>query len=178
MVKRAVGLKRLKKMPIKELLSEPIVLHGEPPAKTNITIDYKLKNVPYAKISNKSLRYSKKRWESAMSTKDAWVMIMRIFKNQNSIETIKNHVFICAEFHLTSSKEGVFTKRKDLDNCLKLFLDAIVAAELILDDSQIVAIHTFKKPTTTKPKIIIHSIASSDHLSDQVGWTKFISTIL
>lgn len=141
-----------------ELVNTPLFLPFEPPAKSNINIDYKLKSVPPERIKNKVLRYKKLRWIKAQQTQREMSIMLMNYKHVQKLPSIdkKNKVYVSAHFYFASNR------RKDLDNCTKCFFDALTKSGLIEDDSQIVLSVLQKNVDKNNPGIKIYSVAHTD----------------
>ena len=68
-------------MMIELLKGGPIIIPVEAVPKANITINYKIKNVPAHKLKNAGARKSKERFDNAMDIRDIMVLHLKSHKN-------------------------------------------------------------------------------------------------
>jgi len=158
-----------------ELIRVPVIIPGEPLSRANISLDYKLKNVPAEKINNPKLREKKKRWDATNSYKDLVVYTLMDYKNANRFQTIRLPYMVFVHLMLVFSfkkSNRPAELRKDLDNCEKLIWDALEASKLIEDDSQVCHKIVHKAVSPDKPRLEIYSIAASQDPANIPNWIR------
>lgn len=148
-----------------ELLPKGLIIPGEPPSRANIGLDYKLKNVPAARIKNKGLRQKKERWDRTNLYKDQLAMLVKNQANLHGIQRAPRDALVWVNlvyyFHSVKHKNPAMLV-KDSDNCMKLTKDAIAASGMIENDCQIVHEMITKQVSKEEPRLKILSIAVSD----------------
>ena len=163
-----------------ELLPETLVILGDCPSKANLSLDWKLKNVPSHKIKNPGLRGKKRRYEEICQYQDYLRLSCQSFKNKHRIPDIPagDMVFISMilffEYKKIAQKKhsglGPQDFSRDMDNAEKLIYDTLASAGLYSDDKVIVQKVVTKQITATKPRIEIVSLCHTKELSDFMKW--------
>ena len=163
-----------------ELLPETLVILGDCPSKANLSLDWKLKNVPSFKIKNPGLRGKKKRYEEICQYQDYLRLTCQSFKNKHRIPDVPagNMVFISMiiffEYKKISQKKhsglGPQDFSRDMDNAEKLIYDTLATAGLYSDDKVIVQKVVTKQVTATKPRLEIVSLCHTASFSDFIKW--------
>lgn len=166
---------------IRELVTSLITIEGEPMPKGNIHINYKTKNIPAARLKNESARQAKARWDKSLQQKDFYTLSLKSYMNRAGIhpELILDDYQVwvsCIYYFQFQKSDNPALKKKDLDNCEKLFQDAMSASGIIKDDSQITFKMIGKQVTRTKPRIEILSIAISDSFAHFGEWASLQAT--
>lgn len=161
---------------IELIKGDPLIIDGDPLSKANLSMDYRLKNVPVHKINNGMLAGKKRRFEMCNCYKDLIVWTLRKYFGAGTkypLLPLDQPVYIAMELCFLYKKKGGKAQhlRKDMDNCEKLIYDALEAAGVYENDSQIVLKIVQKTISSDTPCLKIRSISSG---LDPFEWTVYV----
>lgn len=146
---------------MRDVLPFPLVIPGEPVTRVNRTIDYRVKNMHPSKIKNPRLAAAKRLWDESNCYRDVVMWTVKAFCRTHSIAPIPKDtgVLVDLTIYFKAKNPNPATCRLDIDNILKLYLDAIEKSGLIQNDKQVTDLVVRKRVSPDKPCCVINRIA-------------------
>lgn len=118
----------------------PLVVAGNPIAKGNMHIDYRLKNVPAERIKHVRMRRDKQRWDDMLRHQSKIAHAFKVYAKKYAWDVPSKNATLAMgiRYYFESQTHKIASMiKKDLDNCQKLTCDGIEKSGIILDDAQI-----------------------------------------